>query len=364
MSRRLTEFPWDRLTAYRRTAAAHPDGLVDLSMGTPVDPVPAKVRAALADGADRPGYPATYGTAELRETYAAWARRRLGVPVDPDAVLPTIGSKETVAWLPTLLGVGPEDTVAFPALAYPTYEVGVRLAGAAPVATDSVLAVGPATVPLLWINSPANPTGRVLPPEHLRKVVAWARERGAVVASDECYIELGWDADPVSILHPSVCDGSHEGLLAVHSLSKRSNLAGYRAGFVSGDPALVRELLEVRRHAGLMVPWPVQSAMAAALDDDAHVQEQRGRYAARRTTLWAALEGAGWRVSHSEAGLYLWASHPSYDDCWDQVGRLAELGVLVAPGEFYGAGGRRHVRVALTATDERVAAAVSRLGRH
>lgn len=330
-------------------------------MGTPVDPVPEVVRAALAEGADRPGYPLTYGTQRLREAYVDWVRRRLGASVDPAAVLPTIGSKELVAWLPTLLGLGAGDTVALPALAYPTYEVGVRLAGATPAATDSVVALGPAPVPLVWVNSPANPTGRVLPAEHLRKVVAWARERGAVVASDECYIELGWEVEPVSVLDADVCEGSHEGLLAVHSLSKRSNLAGYRAGFVSGDPALVRELLEVRRHAGLMVPWPVQAAMIAALGDDAHVEEQRARYAARRVRLRAALERAGWQVSHSEAGLYLWASHPAYGDCWEQVGRLAEYGVLVAPGDFYGTEGRRHVRAALTATDERVAAAVARL---
>lgn len=330
-------------------------------MGTPVDPVPDAVRAALAEGGDRPGYPVTYGTPQLREAYAGWARRRLGVEVDPAAVLPTIGSKELVAWLPTLLGLGPGDVVALPALAYPTYEVGARLAGATPVATDSVTALGPAPVRLVWVNSPANPTGRVLPAEHLRKVVAWARERGAVVASDECYIELGWEVDPVSMLDADVCEGSHEGLLAVHSLSKRSNMAGYRAGFVSGDPALVRELLEVRRHAGLMVPWPVQAAMIAALGDAAHVEEQRGRYAARRARLRPALERAGWRVSHSEAGLYLWAGHPSYGDCWEQVARLADLGILVAPGEFYGPAGRGSVRIALTATDERVAAAVSRL---
>lgn len=330
-------------------------------MGTPVDPVPETVRTALAAGSDRPGYPATYGTPELRETYASWARRRLDAEVDPAAVLPTIGSKELVAWLPTLLGVGPGDEVAFPTLAYPTYEVGARLAGATPVATDSLVSLGPRPVRLLWLNSPGNPTGQVLPAEHLRKVVSWARERGVVVASDECYIELGWEAEPVSVLRPDICGGSTEGLLAVHSLSKRSNLAGYRAGTVAGDPALVRELLEVRRHAGMMVPWPVQAAMTAALADDEHVEQQRARYAARRGLLRPALERAGWRVSHSEAGLYLWVSHPEHGDCWDQLSRLAERGILAAPGEFYGTDGRNHLRIALTATDERVGAAVARL---
>ncbi len=205
-----------------------------------------------------------------------------------------------------------------------------------------------------------NPTGQVLPAEHLRKVVRWARERGAVVASDECYIGFGWEAQPVSILHPSVCEGTHEGLLAVHSLSKRSNMAGYRAGFVAGDPELVGELLEVRRHAGMIVPAPVQAAMAAALDDDAHADEQRAKYAARRGVLRPALDAAGWKIEHSEAALYLWASHPARD-CWDSVRVLAEMGILVTPGDFYGPLGGRHIRVSLTATDERVSAAATRL---
>ncbi|RJL33439.1 succinyldiaminopimelate transaminase [Bailinhaonella thermotolerans] len=356
----LPDFPWDRLEPLKALAASHPDGIVDLSVGTPVDPVPSVAQSALAAAADSPGYPATYGTARLREAAAGWLGRRHGVPLDPAHVLPTIGSKEIVAWLPTLLGVGAGDTVVLPELAYPTYDVGARLAGATPYATDGLLAVGPRRVPLVWVNSPSNPTGRVLPPEHLRKVVSWARERGAVVASDECYIELGWEAEPTSILHPDVCEGSHEGLIALHSLSKRSNLAGYRAGFVAGDPALIARLLEVRKHAGMIVPAPVQAAMAAALDDDAHAEEQRARYAARRARLRPALEAAGWRVEHSEAGLYLWAGRD--EDCWEQVRALAEKGVLVAPGDFYGAAGKRHVRVAVTATDERIDAAVARLG--
>jgi succinyldiaminopimelate transaminase len=190
-------------------------------------------------------------------------------------------------------------------------------------------------------------------------VVDWARERGAVVASDECYRELGWEDEPVSILHPDVCGGDHTGLLAVHSLSKRSNLAGYRAGFVSGDPALVAELLAVRKHAGMIVPAPVQAAMVAALTDTGHVAVQRDRYARRRDTLRAALTAAGFRIDHSTAGLYLWASRD--EDCWQTVGWLADRGILVAPGTFYGTAGAHHVRVALTATDERVEAAATRL---
>lgn len=322
--------------------------------------MPAVIQAALAAAADFPGYPATAGTAAVRDAAAGWLARQHGVAVEPDAILPVIGTKELIAWLPTLLGCGPGDVVCFPELAYPTYDVGARLAGARPVAADSLTALGPERVGLAWLNSPANPTGRVLPAQHLRKVVSWARERGTVIASDECYLELGWETTPLSVLHPDVCGGSQAGLLAVHSLSKRSNLAGYRAGFVAGDPALVAELLEVRKHAGMIMPGPIQAAMIAALSDDAHAADQRARYAARRARLRPALEAAGFVISHSEAGLYLWASHQDLD-CSGAVGRLAELGILVAPGSFYGPTGARHVRVALTATDERIDAAVSRL---
>jgi succinyldiaminopimelate transaminase len=360
LTERLPRFPWDALLPARRQAQAHPDGIVDLSVGTPVDSVPPAVREALAAAADAPGYPVASGTPALREAAAGWLARRHGVTVEPDAVLPVIGTKEFISALPTVLGCGPGDLVAHPALAYPTYDVGARLAGAAAVATDSLLSLGPRQVALAWVNSPSNPTGQVLPAEHLRKVVHWARERGTIVASDECYIELGFEAWPVSLLHPQVCDGSHAGLLAVHSLSKRSNMAGYRAGLVAGDPELIAALLEIRRHAGMLMPAPVQAAMIAALADDVHADQQRARYAARRGALRPALAAAGWVIEHSAAGLYLWASHPERD-CWESVRLLAEAGILVAPGEFYGAAGTRHIRVALTATDERIAAAAARL---
>ena len=286
--------------------------------------------------------------------------RRLGVSgVSPEAVLPAIGTKELVASLPLLLGLGPGSRVIVPELAYPTYDIGARVVGAEVVAADSTLAAGPGRVDLVWVNSPGNPTGRVLPTEHLHKVVGWARERDAVLVSDECYVELGWDAQPVSVLHPDVCGDSSDGILALHSLSKRSNLAGYRAGFAAGDPALVHRLLDARKHLGLMMPAPVQAAMAAALDDDAHVLEQRVRYASRRQVLMAALAQAGFTVEHSEAGLYLWVTRD--EPCMDTVTWFAERGVLVAPGDFYGARGSRHVRVALTASDERVDAAATRI---
>ena len=317
---------------------------------------------ALRAAADWPGYPATHGTPRLREAAAGWLARSHGVIVDPAAVLPLIGTKEFIAALPGLLGCGPGDVVAYPELAYPTYDIGARLAGARGVATDGLAALGPEAARLVWVNSPSNPTGRVLPPGHLRKMVDGARERGTVLASDECYIGLGWEAEPVSVLHPDVCGGTAEGLLAVHSVSKRSNMAGYRAGFVTGDPALIARLLEIRKHAGMMVPGPIQAAMAAALEDDEHAQRQRAVYAARRDRLRRALERAGFQISHSEAGLYLWASRPG-QDCWGSVRLLAEAGILVAPGEFYGPTGAGHIRVALTATDERIDAAATRLAQ-
>jgi len=378
---RLPDFPWDSLAPAKERASTFSDpslgaageGLVDLSVGTPVDPTPTVVREALAEASDAHGYPLTWGTADLREAVATWFAARRAVPdVDPAGVLPTVGSKELVAWLPLLMGLGPGDVVAFPRVAYPTYDVGARLAGATPVAIDALTALGPltaATTPkLLWLNTPGNPTGKVLGIEHLTKVVAWARRNGVVVASDECYAELDWRPRPAgsreppttpSILDPRVTGGSHEGLLCVYSLSKQSNLAGYRAAFVAGDPALVGRLLEVRKHAGMMVPWPVQRALLAALSDADHVTEQKARYAARRAALLPAVEAFGLRVDDSEAGLYLWAT--AGEEGRATIERLANRGILAAPGDFYGPAGRQHVRIALTATDERIAAAARRL---
>lgn len=344
--------------------------MVDLSIGTPVDPTPEVVRLALAAASDAPGYPTVVGTAAVREAIARWfARRRGVVGLEAGACVPTVGSKELVAWLPTLLGLGPGDAVVIPRVAYPTYDVGARLAGAAVAPLD--VADLPASgrvdgrrVALVWLNSPSNPTGGVTGVQELAAAVAWARRFGAVVASDECYCELAWDVEPSStgvpsLLHPRVCGGSHEGLLVVQSLSKQSNLAGYRAGLLAGDPALVAAVVAVRKQAGMIVPAPVQAAMVAALDDDAHVAAQRETYARRRAALLTALRGAGFTVPGSPAGLYLWATRGR--DCWEDVAELAQRGVLVAPGSFYGAASGEHVRVALTATDERVAAAVERL---
>ena len=374
----LPDFPWDTLAGVAALARAHPGGIVDLSVGTPVDPTPGVVRDALTAAADSPGYPQTYGTPELRQAVTRWFARRRHVPdLDPDGVLPTLGSKELVALLPSLLGLGHGDVVLHPEVAYPTYDVGARLAGATPEpcadAAARLAADDEGAVRLVWLNSPGNPDGSVLSVERLRAVVRAARAaqarhgRPVVVASDECYAELAWDEPWASegvpsLLDPRVTGGDHAGLLVAYSLSKQSNLAGYRAAFVAGDRALVGRLLEVRKHAGFMVPGPVQAAMVAALSDDAHVADQRARYARRRRLLAGAFEEAGYVVDGSHAGLYLWLRPAGAgQDSRATVADLAALGILVAPGAFYGSAGNGHVRVALTASDERVGAASTRL---
>jgi succinyldiaminopimelate transaminase len=353
----LPVFPWDQLAPYGSQARQHPGGIVDLSIGTPVDPTPTVVQDALRAAADAPGYPLTIGTAELRATLVEWSNRRLGASVTEAEVVPSIGSKELVSLLPLLLGI--TGRVLIPSLAYPTYDVGARLAGCEPVPTDDPCAHDPSGVGLVWLNSPSNPTGRVQSADELRRVVEWGREHGVLIASDECYLELDWEATPVSVLHPSVSGGSTEGIVALHSLSKRSNLAGYRAGFAVGDARAIAVVIEARKHIGLLAPTPVQAATVAALRDDTHVAAQKERYRARRDLLKPAVEKAGFTVEHSEAGLYLWCTRD--EDCWETVSWLAGLGILAAPGAFYGVAGARHVRMALTATDERIAAASERL---
>ena len=370
--RSLPDFPWDSLAPLTARASSHAGGLINLSVGTPVDPTPRVVQQALREHADAPGYPLTIGLPRLREAVVQWFLRRRGVPgLDQAGVIPTIGSKELVAWLPTFLGLGAGDLVAHPAIAYPTYDVGARLAGATPVPMTSLTGLGPltsATRPkLLWLNTPGNPDGTVLGIGHLQKVVAWARQHGVIVASDECYAELDWRADrpdddpptTPSLLDPRVTGGDVSGLLTAYSLSKQSNLAGYRAGFLAGDPALIAAIGEVRKHAGMMMPAPVQAAMIAALDDHEHVAAQVATYRARRERLLPAAQAFGLRIDGSQAGLYLWAS--ADEDCWRTLERLADLGILAAAGSFYGAAGARHVRIALTATDAQIEAAAQRL---
>ena len=359
-NRRLAPaYPWDRLLPLRALAESHREGIVDLGIGTPVDPTPEVVQAALQTASDNPGYPLTAGTPELRRAAASWLARRLDVNVEPAAVLPVIGTKELVAALPSQLGMGSGDLVVIPTLAYPTYEVGAGIAGAQVRVADQPDFDPGRGRTLVWLNSPANPSGRVLSAEQLRAWVDWARANDAVIASDECYAELWWDERPSSLLHEDVAAGDHRRLLSVHSLSKRSNLAGYRSGFVTGDPMLVKELLDRRRQTGAMVPGPIQAASVAALDDDEHVAVQVARYGARRSLLAAVITAAGFRIDDSSAGLYLWITRD--EDCWATAEWFAERGILVGPGDFYGVAGARHVRLALSATDERVASAVARL---
>ncbi|MHA7153748.1 succinyldiaminopimelate transaminase [Arthrobacter sp. TMN-50] len=367
----LPDYPWDAMAPYVAQANRHPGGAVNLSIGTPVDPTPAVIQQALTAAADAPGYPTTHGTDELRAAVSDWFSRRRGVSgLDPKDVLPTVGSKELVAWLPTLLGLGEGDVVVRPTVAYPTYDIGAVLAGATAVAADDLSALDEDTrsrVRLVWVNSPANPTGRVLSVADLGAIVADARTLGAVVASDECYAELGWgdwdsarggEAVP-SVLDPRVNGGSHTNLLAVYSLSKQSNMAGYRAAFTAGDSDLIANMVNSRKHAGMIVPFPVQAAMRAALNDDGHVQVQKDLYRRRRDRLIPALQDFGLRIEDSVAGLYLWAT--ADEDTWTTVERFATLGIIVGPGTFYGDAGRGFIRVALTGTDERIDVAVERL---
>ncbi|HWT32811.1 MAG TPA: succinyldiaminopimelate transaminase [Microbacterium sp.] len=360
----LAEYPWDAVAPYAERARRHPDGIVDLSVGSPVDPTPERVREALAAATDAHAYPQTMGTPALREAIVRWYARRRGVPgLTTAQVLPTVGSKELVALLPLLLGLGPGDIVVHPRAAYPTYAVGAALVGATAVAADDP-ADWPGRTRLVWINSPGNPDGRVWDAGSLVSAAARARELGAVLAGDECYAELGWDAPwdvelIPSVLDPRVTDSAAAGILSVYSLSKQSNLAGYRAAFLAGDAALVARLLRARKHLGLMLPAPVQHAMVTALQDDADVAAQKERYRARRETLRPAVEAAGFRIDASEAGLYLWATEGR--DAWQSLDRLADAGILAGPGHFYGDAFPQHVRFALTAPDERIAAGAARL---
>lgn len=369
----LPDYPWEAMAPYLAKASEHPGGAVNLSIGTPVDPTPFIVQDALKAAADAPGYPTVHGTAALREAVAGWFERRRGVAgLDPRNVMPTVGSKELVAWLPLLLGLKPGDVVVRPKVAYPTYDIGATLAGVTSVATDNLAELDGETlarVRLIWVNSPGNPTGSVRDAASLKTVVDQARDLGAVVASDECYAELGWGAWDVqrggeavpSILDPRVAGGSHQGLLAVYSLSKQSNVAGYRAAFVAGDPDLMANLVNSRKHAGMIVPYPVQEAMRVAVGDDAHVEAQKDLYRGRRDRLLPALQDFGLEIKDSDAGLYLWST--AGEETWTTVARLAERGIVVGPGVFYGEAGNGYVRVALTGSDERIDAAVSRLRR-
>jgi succinyldiaminopimelate transaminase len=359
-------YPYDRLDAIRAKAEAHEGGIVDLSVGTPCDPPPSAVVAALSESEAERGYPASIGTARFREAAANWIERRFGVRVPPSAVAACVGAKEFVATLPQWLKLrSPQrDTVLYPAVSYPTYEMGAILAGCRPVAVPvddawrldlaAVEDADAARALLLWVNTPGNPAGQL---DDLGAVAAWGRERGIPVFSDECYVEFTWDGRPRTILEHGV-----EGSVAVHSLSKRSNLAGLRAAFYAGDPELVHYLSEVRKHVGMMVPGPVQAAAALALDDQAHVDAQRRLYLERLELGRDVLAAIGVPTPLPGGGFYLWAPAPA-GDAWVFAERLAaDGGALVAPGDLYGASGSRHVRIAMVQPVERLELVDRRLG--
>ena len=352
MRAQLPDFPWDALAPYGQKARSHPQGIIDLSQGTPVDPTPEFIQQAFRDASNSPSYPVTAGTPELRAVIEKWAIERLGASGDFD-VLPVIGSKELVAWLPTFLE---STTVLIPEIAYPTYHVGAVLAGADSVPVEIDANTWP-KADLAWLNSPSNPTGRVHSVDEIKACINWSRKNTSVLISDECYLEFDHTAHSVSVL--SKTGGDNTNILAVHSLSKRSSMAGYRAAFVVGDSALISQIREIRKHGGMMVPLPVQKAMTVALGDDLHVAEQRARYNARKDAMRPALVEAGFTVEFSDSGLYLWCTRN--EDAWTSVAWLAERGILATPGSFYGQKGKNHIRIAMTASDTHIAAAVARL---
>ncbi len=357
-------YPYERLEAVRELARRHNDGPIECSIGTPIDAPPQIVLDELAHARGVRGYPPSFGSPQFRESCASWLERRLGVPIEADEIAACIGTKEFVASLAGYLHLrSPErDTVLYPAISYPTYAMGATLAGLRSVPVRLVdgrldlESIDPSDVAralVLWSNSPSNPTGYL---DDLEAVATWGRKHGVLVASDECYAEFTWTTTPQTILRW----GLH-GVLAVHSISKRSNLAGIRAGFYAGDPELVRYLRLVRQHAGLMVPGPVQSAVALAYQDDEHVDQQRARYLNRLTLLSRALEGYGVSAPVPEGSFYLWC-HREGTDGWALASELAEVaGLVTSPGEFYGSDSANFVRVAVVQPDERLAVAANRL---
>lgn len=352
MRGQLPDFPWDALAPYGDIARSHPLGIIDLSQGTPVDSTPEFIQQEFRDASNSPSYPVTAGTPELRAAIKKWATERLGASGDFD-VLPLIGSKELVAWLPTILE---SKKVLIPEIAYPTYHVGAVLAGAesVPVAID---AKNWPIADLAWLNSPSNPTGRVHSDAEIKACIDWSRSNKALLVSDECYLEFEHSSHPVSVL--SHTGGDNTNILAIHSLSKRSSMAGYRAAFMIGDSELIARIREIRKHGGMMVSLPVQKAMTVALSDDKHVAEQRDRYNARKDLLRPALEAVGFTIEFSNAGLYLWCTRN--EDAWESVSWLAARGILATPGSFYGSQGAQHIRIAMTATDAQIADAVERI---
>ena len=353
-------YPYDRLDELKSVAEGHEGGVVDLSIGTPCDPPPRAVLDALASSGTERGYPPSIGSLAFREAAAGWLARRLRVEVDPAReVAACIGTKEFVAGVPQWLQLRTpsRDTVLYPAISYPTYEMGATLASCRAIAYESLDDISDADAQralCIWANVPGNPTGALA---DLGAIARWGRARGVPVLSDECYVEFTWGGLPRTILEHGT-----DGVLAVHSLSKRSNLAGARVGFYAGDRGLVDYLREVRKHAGFMVPGPVQAAAVVAYGDDDHVDEQRERYRARLERLRVILrDGLGIDTAMPQGAFYLWVAAPD-GDAWALTTRLAkEAGALVSPGEFYGPLGADRVRIAAVQPDTRIELLAQRL---
>ena len=359
-------YPYDRLDELKELADRHEGGVVDLSIGTPCDPPSESVIKALGSSDAERGYPPSIGTPAFREAAADWLNRTVGTSLAAADIRATIGSKEFVAGLPHWLRLRTpdKDTVLYPAISYPSYEMGATLAGcrAVPVAVDKDWRIDLSSIDeadaeralCLWVNTPGNPAGGL---DDLEAAARWGRERNLLVASDECYIGFTWAGKARSILEHGM-----DGVLAVHSLSKRSNLAGNRSGFYAGDPELVHYLGELRKHAGFMQPGPSQAAAVAAFADDEGAMIQRDRYWNRLGLMQRVAALLGSEAPLPEGGFYLWAPAPD-GDAWAFTRRLAtEAGVLVSPGEFYGAQGQHHVRIAVVQPDELVAKAAARVG--
>ena len=375
-------YDWSRIAAYKRTAKAAFGGMIDLSVGSPVDPVPDSVRKALAVAANDPnayGYPATAGTADLRAAIAEWfsAARNVDLQAIHADVVPTVGSKEGVALMASLLHFGEDDVVVQPKVSYPTYEIGTQLAGAQVLKVDDVADVASwrnvPGVKAVWVNSPCNPTGEVYSAERMAGIVAAAREIGAVVLSDECYALMQWrdavndaegEADSLASTPCALCDdvclGSAEGVLVLYSLSKQSNMAGYRTALIAGDRSLIGPMAAYRKQIGQIIPGPVQAAMAAGLRDFDAVKTQHSRYQERLGMLVSALRAYGYCTDMPQGALYVWVKAKS-GDCWEDLRQLAEIGIVASPGEFYGA--PEYLRFSATASDAAIASAAERLAR-
>lgn len=375
-------YDWSRIAAYKRTAKAAFGGMIDLSVGSPVDPVPDSVRKTLAVAANDPnayGYPATAGTADLRAAIAEWfsAARNVDLQAIHADVVPTVGSKEGVALMASLLHFGEDDVVVQPKVSYPTYEIGTQLAGAQVLKVDDVADVASwrnvPGVKAVWVNSPCNPTGEVYSAERMAGIVAAAREIGAVVLSDECYALMQWrgavngaegEADSLASTPCALCDdvclGSAEGVLVLYSLSKQSNMAGYRTALIAGDRSLIGPMAAYRKQIGQIIPGPVQAAMAAGLRDFDAVKTQHSRYQERLGMLVSALRAYGYCTDMPQGALYVWVKAKS-GDCWEDLRQLAEIGIVASPGEFYGA--PEYLRFSATASDAAIASAAERLAR-